>query len=165
MGDVWGAGESLTAGQMALRAAVMFAAMLVLVRLGGVRMFGRKSAFDNVVTIMLGAVAARGIVGASPFLSTIAAAAALVAVHRLLGFASVRWPSFDRLLNGRHVCLYRDGRLHRASLTATSITNEDLHESLRLETQGEDLGRMRAAFLERNGRISFVAERPSSGRG
>jgi hypothetical protein len=39
----------------------------------GLRTFAKQSTFDNIIVILLGAVLARGVVGASPFWSTVGA--------------------------------------------------------------------------------------------
>ena len=67
-----GEGEKLTVLQMSVRAFVMFIITLVLIRFAGLRTFAKQSSFDNIIVIMLGAVLARGVVGASPFWSTVA---------------------------------------------------------------------------------------------
>jgi uncharacterized membrane protein YcaP (DUF421 family) len=159
MGQLWGHGDQLDPLQMSIRAVVMFVIMLAEVRLGGARIFGKKSSFDNVVAIMLGAVAARGIVGASPFWSTVVACAVLVAVHRLIAWGLVQHEGFGRLLKGRPVCLYRDGRVVKANLARTTISESDLQESLRLETRSDGLERVSEARMETNGRISFIEKR------
>ncbi len=80
--DLFGQGFNLNILQMTLRAIAIFFIALVLVRYTGMRMFGIKSAFDICVTIILGAVLARAIVGASPFIPTVIASIALVIVHK-----------------------------------------------------------------------------------
>jgi uncharacterized membrane protein YcaP (DUF421 family) len=141
---------------MAARAAVMFLILLVMIRVAGVRSFGRKSSFDNVLVIMLGAVAARGVVGASPFGSTVAACAALVVLHRVLGRFCVSVPWLSKLIEGEPVPLLQDGRVLDENLKRTNISRSDLLESRRLERQSNELTPDEEAVLERNGRISFV---------
>ena len=79
--ELFGQGFNLNILQMTLRAIVIFFIALVLIRYTGMRMFGIKSAFDICVTIIYGAVLARAIVGASPFIPTIVASSSLVIVH------------------------------------------------------------------------------------
>lgn len=154
--DLWGHGDDLTAVQMTARGVVMFVIVLAQIRIGGVRMFSRKSSFDNVIAIMLGAVAARAVVGASPFGAVVIANSALAVLHRALGWLTVRAGWLETLVKGRRTRLVRDGSIDRDALARTSISEEDLRESLRLETQHEALGRIEAAYVERNGRISFI---------
>ena len=80
--NLWGEGDQLNALQMGIRAFLMFLIALLFIRLSGKRAFAKKSPFDNVIVIMLGAVLARGVVGASPFFSTVAAAAMMMMIHR-----------------------------------------------------------------------------------
>jgi len=153
---IWGEGEDLGALQMGLRALAMFVIVLAEIRIAGARSFGKKTSFDNVVVIMLGSVAARGVVGASPFASTVAACAVIVIVHRLIGRLCVTQRWLARVVEGVRVPLHVNGRLLHDNLKATSISEDDLFESHRLETQTAELSARMDAYLERNGRISFV---------
>lgn len=155
-GSLWGHGENLGPVPMAVRALAMFFIVLAEIRFAGARSFGKKTAFDNVVVIMLGSVAARGVVGASPFASTVAACAMIVVVHRLIGRLCVTQRWLARLVEGVRVPLHVKGKILRDNLKLTSISEEDLLESHRLETQSAELSARMDAYLERNGRISFV---------
>ena len=65
--EIFGSGEDLSPMQMAARAFVMFFIALLLIRLAGMRVFGIRTAFDNILVIMLGAILSRGVAGSSPF--------------------------------------------------------------------------------------------------
>jgi len=52
--------------------------------------------------------------------------------------------------------LIEDGRLLEANLRRVGITPGDLHEQLRSVLNTDDLGRVREAFLERGGNVSFI---------
>ena len=82
--ELFGQGSNLNTLQMTLRAIIIFFIALTLIRYTGMRLFGIKSAFDICVTIILGAVLARAIVGASPFIPTVVASAALVILHKII---------------------------------------------------------------------------------
>jgi uncharacterized membrane protein YcaP (DUF421 family) len=153
---LWGEGELLGPVAMAVRAVAMSFVVLALIRVAGARSFGRKSSFDNVVVIMLGAIAARGVVGASPFVSTIFACAGVVAVHQILGRACVSFRWVSKVIEGDPVPLYRDGSVLHANLKRTNISESDLLQSHRLERQSSRLSPGMEAWLERNGRISFI---------
>lgn len=152
----WSSGEKLGPAPMAVRAVAMFVLLLVMIRVAGRRSFGRKSSFDNVVVIMLGAIAARGVVGASPFASTVAASGAVVVLHRLLGRLCVTQRWLSRLVDGERVPLYVAGELLRDNLERACISEADLIESHRLERSREALSKGEDAFMERSGRISFL---------
>jgi uncharacterized membrane protein YcaP (DUF421 family) len=141
---------------MAMRAVFYFFFLLVLIRLGGARIFGRMSSFDNVVMIVLGAIATRGIVGSSPTGSTIAACVVIVALERLCAQLAVRSRWVRRAADGRRVVLYRDGSVDRAALDRTALSEDELLATLRLETHGDRLDAVEEAALETSGRISFI---------
>jgi uncharacterized membrane protein YcaP (DUF421 family) len=162
---LWGSGEQLDVVQMSVRSAFYFFLLLVLVRIGGSRVFSRMSAFDNVVMIALGAVAARGIVGASPAAGTIAACAMIVFLHRLCARLAVGSWWIRRATEGRRVVLYRDGAIDPVALRRTALSEDELMATLRIETHADTLAGVEEAALETNGKISFVSkDRPDSRR-
>jgi len=141
---------------MAARAVVAFFVALLLIRLSGRRSFGQMSPFDACVTVLLGAVLSRGVVGASPFMGTVAACAAVVVTHRLLGMASVKWPAVDRLLNGEPRQLVQDGNVDPDSMRKALVSGRDLEEAVRKKTGAESLDNVQRAILERNGEITVI---------
>jgi len=157
--NLWGEGEHLNALQMSVRAILMFAIALMFIRLGGLRLFSKKSAFDNVIVIMLGAVLARGIVGASPFFSTVAASAVMILIHRTLAFATVKSEKLCKVLKGNHILLFKDGKILWNNMKKATLSEQDLLESLHLETKQTTLENIEMAYLETNGRISFITKK------
>jgi len=92
--------QSLLAGgiaETAVRALLIFAFTLALVRLGRRRAMGRGSAFDFVISIMLGSVMSRGIDGATPLLPTLVAGSVLLGLHWLLAVIAFRTDWFGPL--------------------------------------------------------------------
>ena len=153
---LFGEGSNLTTLQMCLRTCTMFVIMLVLIRFAGARTFAKRSSFDNIIVIMLGAVMARGVVGASPFFPTIAASVVMVVMHRTIAWLSVKSPKFEKIVKGSFLKLYHNGTLINGNLEKTGMSENDLHESLRLETKKLTLAEIDTAFIEANGRISFI---------
>lgn len=145
--------------QMCVRAFIMFIVMLALIRFAGMRTFAKRSPFDTIVTIMLGAILARGVVGASGYVDTIVAAGVMVVMHRLVAWLSVKSRKFEKLIKGTYIKLYNNGVLLQDALEGTGMSENDLHESLRLETKKLTLAEIDTAFLETNGRISFILRR------
>ncbi|HYJ64554.1 MAG TPA: YetF domain-containing protein [Parafilimonas sp.] len=154
-----GEGEKLNILQMSMRALVMFLIMLILIRFAGRRAFAKKSSFDNIIVIMLGAVLARGVVGASPFWSTVAASIIMIILHRIVAWLSVKNNFVERLVKGNAILLFQKEKIVNSNLTKTGISKKDLHESLRLETKKDSLEDIEDAYLETNGRISFILKK------
>src|ERR1700759_2769946 len=117
-----GEGEHLTILQMSVRTFITFIILLVLIRLAGGRTFAKRSAFDNIIVILLGAVLARGVVGASPYWSTVASSVVMVIMHRLIAWLSVKNRKFEKLVKGMYIKLYHDGALIDNNLERTGMS-------------------------------------------
>lgn len=151
--------ERLAPLPMTIRAVLVFFVALVLLRIGGIRIFGQKSALDNVIVIMLGAVLARGVVGTSPLFSAFSASAVMVVVNRLLAWACERNKKINRILKGHAVVLFEHGALIAGAMKKVNLSESDLVESLRLELKQESFEGIDKAILETNGRISFIRKK------
>ena len=149
-----GASE-LNAGQMALRAVLTFAVTVAIVRLGDKRLFGKGTAFDLVVAIMIGSVMSRAITGSGPLLATWVAGLVLVALHWLVALLAFHdW--FGPLVKGNPVLLIEDGQVQRDAMRDSHVTRTDLEQALREDGREPDLSQVRRAYLERDGSISIV---------
>ncbi len=154
--ELFGSGENLTALQMAIRSFVMFFIALALIRLGGMRIFGKKTAFDNILVIMLGAILARGIVGASPFFSAVVAAAVMVVIHKILGWLAMKHVWVGMIVKGYRRSLYKKGEYNLKNMQITSISKDDLMEGVRLEINSDNLDEVKEVYIEKNGQVSVV---------
>ncbi|HKB44168.1 MAG TPA: YetF domain-containing protein [Chitinophagaceae bacterium] len=157
--NFFGNGEDLTALQMMIRAVCMFFITLVLIRLSGMRTFGKHSAFDIIISIMLGAILSRGITGASPFGGVVAAAAAMVIIHRLLGWLSVKSPSIDRLIKGESRVLYKNGDVQWKNIKRSSVSMNELKESVRQEINEDSFDNVDFIYIDSDGKISVVKKK------
>src|ERR1700748_853447 len=127
---LFGTGKDLDSLQMVCRAVVAFVITLVLIRIAGIRTFGTRSAFDNVIVIMLGSIFSRVVVGASPFIPTSLGCLAFVLVHWLLGYMSVRSDFIGRLVKGEKASLYADGTPNQTNMRKAMVSEKDLFESV-----------------------------------
>lgn len=146
----------VTAVQMVLRAVLVYATSLAIVRLGSKRFLSRATAFDVIVAIMLGSVLSRAINGSAPVLPSLAGGAAIVGLHWILTFLTARLESFGPLVKGNPVLLIRDGEVQRDGMRKAGLSDRDLEQHLRLSAGVTDPSRIRLACLERNGKISFI---------
>jgi len=153
---LFGEGSDLEIWQMAARAMVMFFIALLLIRASGRRSFGQHTPFDACVTVLLGAVLSRAVVGASPFLATVAAGAALVLIHRAMSIATARWPRFEDMVSGREVVIIRDGFLDRRAMLNALLTERNLYEAVRQKLGSSDFSGVALAILERDGKITVI---------
>jgi uncharacterized membrane protein YcaP (DUF421 family) len=148
--------HTITAVQMTTRAVLIFFAALALLRLSGKRTFGGSTAFDMVVKIMLGAVLSRAVVAASPFGGTLLAGFVLVALHRLLAWASFHSEWVGNLVKGEAHLLAEQGQPLPDELRQAYLSDKDLLEGLRENSNLASLDQAKAVYLERDGSISVV---------
>src|SRR6185437_10948551 len=154
--ELFGHGKDLNSLQMSVRAISVFFVALLLIRFTGMRVFGIKSAFDTCIIIMLGAVLARAVVGASPFIPTIVASLALVVVHKIIAMISVGNVFVSHLVKGRPMSLYKDGILNDQNLRKCSLSYGDVMEEVRLKMDQNNMDNIEEIFMERTGKISVI---------
>lgn len=157
---IWGINENIGIPEVAARAAVMFVLMVIMIRLTGMRSFGKGDVFDNILVILLGSVLARGVVGATPFFSAVAAGVIITLVHYLLSHWSYDSHQIGKILKGKHLVLYRNGAFIQKNMNKANITLHDIEEQLRLSLNTDSLEQIVCIYFERTGEISFVKSTP-----
>src|SRR5690349_12516972 len=109
MNKWWGINENIPPLEIAARSAVMFLIALVLIRLSGMRPFGKGENFDKIITFLIGAILSRGVVGATPFFSTIFSIIVILIIHRILSILSLYSKWFGEKVKGKCTVLYSEG--------------------------------------------------------
>ena len=153
---LFGEGDELNAIQMGFRAFTLYLIALLFIRASGIRTLGKKSSFDFVVSILLGAVLSRAVVGASPYWPTVAAGLVIVILHRLLAWLCLYFPKLGIAIKGEERLLYRNGAFLEENMKKSFLTEGDLMESVRLQTNKNSLEAIEAIYLERSGKISVI---------
>ncbi|MFZ5636293.1 MAG: DUF421 domain-containing protein [Pseudomonadota bacterium] len=142
--------------QFVLRAVAIYVLVMLLVRLSGKRAVGQFTPFDLVLLILLGNAVQNGLNGGDNSLVGAALlAVCLIALNYAVALIAARSPRARRLIEGEPVVLARDGKVHRDVLHRELVSNADFHEAMR-EAGCTDIGRIRLATLETDGRISIV---------
>jgi len=159
--NLWGHAESISVSQMALRGAVIFWVGYLLLRIGGWQIFGKKSAPDYVILIVVGPVLSKIIIGGAPFFPATAACLVMVLLNRYFSWLCAKYKWFSYLLEGKPVLLYAKGLFYWQNLQKSCISYQEFMQSLRLEMNTENLQLIQSAMLESIGRISFVHKQGS----
>jgi uncharacterized membrane protein YcaP (DUF421 family) len=149
--------EDFTILEVSLRAAVIFFAALVLVRVGAKRFLARNTAFDIILAFILGSTLSRAINSSAPLLPTILACLVLVLLHRLLAALSFHFHHFGSLVKGNAEEIIREGRIKEAVMQKHYLSEKDLMEALRLKST-DNPAEVKSAYIERNGDVSVVRQ-------
>ncbi len=160
--DALGLGaDPLNGWQMALRALVVFFFTLVLIRMGDKRLLGKSTAFDFILTIILGSVVSRGITGGTPFIPTLIAGLVLVLLHWLLGFVAFRSDRFGDWIKGTGRTLVKEGEIQWDNMAVSHFTEQDLLSAVRLHASVTTLDQVQEVCLERGGDTSVILAKRS----
>jgi uncharacterized membrane protein YcaP (DUF421 family) len=153
---LFGQGKDLDALQMSCRGIVLFFIALILIRVSGRRSFGVRSPLDNIITISLGAVMSRAIVGASAFVPVVVCCFVIVLLHRLVGWLIANSKVFGRFIEGEKILLFEDGVFLKENMKKALVCQEDLMQGVRKSAMTEDMEKIEKVFMERNGEISAI---------
>lgn len=155
LGDLFGTKGAVSPGQECLRALLIFAYGLVLVRVAGRRVFGKWAALDIVVSIIAGSNLSRALTGNAPLAGTLAATTLLMALHWVLARVAARSRRFSELVEGAPIELARAGETRPGSVWWGGISPHDLGEALR-QSGVEDVTATRLVMLEPSGKITVL---------
>jgi uncharacterized membrane protein YcaP (DUF421 family) len=152
----WILGSWRTAGYVALSALLIYASVVVALRLGERRTMAQMTAFDFAVAVSLGAIIGRTATARSPsYLQSLVAVVVLLVLHNLLSWLRVHSAAARRLVDHRPIVLVRDGCVDRAALRGARLTPDDLRTALRAEGVSS-FADVTLAVLEGRGTVSVL---------
>jgi len=142
--------------EFAVRGAICYVVLLLLLRLTGKRSFGELAPFDIVVLIIVGGLLRPAVTGSDhsmlgPFISIVT----ILAIDKLIGKLAAVFPAVDRLLEGRSVLLAKDGKRIAGALHRNSISQAAFERELRAHGV-RDVGETEEVRLEANGRVTLM---------
>ena len=142
--------------EFVLRAVIVYAVLLAMIRMSGKRTMGQFTAFDMLLIVLLGNAVQNALLGKDTSMTGgLLLAATLMALNWLVGYATSRNKRVERLLEGEPVVLARDGHVYRDVLRRELVSRDDFAKSMR-EAGCSDISRVRLALLETNGHITLL---------
>jgi uncharacterized membrane protein YcaP (DUF421 family) len=144
-----------------LRPAIVYLALVVLLRIFGKRELAQLNPFDLVVLLSLSNTVQNAIIGDDNSVTGgIIGAFALLAINWLVVRALFRSPQLTRMMEGRSAILIRNGQVDNKALRRESLTREELLAVV--HRQGfEDFHQVHTCELEPNGTFYIEAFEPS----
>lgn len=145
-----------TALDIVLRTTIVYAVILVGLRLSGKREIGQITVFDLVVLLLLANAVQNAMVGPDTSVAGgVVAAFVLLAWSAIVVRARLRWPTLRRVLEGSPTLLVLHGRPLPEHLRHEGLDEETLEAALR-EHGISQLRDVEMAVLEVDGSISVV---------
>lgn len=145
--------------ELIVRAAVVYFALLVMVRISGKRTVGQFTPFELLVVMLLSESVSDSLSGGDDSLAAgLILASTLILINLGIAYSTARSPRLQGIVEGHPILIGRDGEVFRDQLLAQHIAPSDLDQALR-EADCE-LKDMRCAFLEADGHISILQKKP-----
>ncbi|OYT84028.1 MAG: hypothetical protein CFE50_09620 [Pseudomonas sp. PGPPP4] len=140
-----------------LRAAALYAFLLVLFRITGRRALSEITTFDFVLLLVIGEATQQALLGDDfSVINAFVVIATLVLIDILLSLFKERSPRVGRFLDGVPLIVVEYGKPLTERLRKARLTEEDILEAARQSQGLERLEQIRFAVLEKNGQISVI---------
>jgi uncharacterized membrane protein YcaP (DUF421 family) len=142
--------------EIVFRTVVIFFFVLLLTRSMGKKELSELTAFELILLITIGDLVQQGVTQEDQSLTgAILAVGTLGLLIVALSYVSFRWRPIRRLIRGIAVVVVRDGRPIQDAMKLERLTIDDVIESAR-EQGIDDLGKVKLAVLEPDGKFSFI---------
>lgn len=144
---------------LVLRSAIVFASLLLLLRLTGKRQVGQLAPNDLVLLLILSNAVQNSMnAGDNSLIGGLISAVTLVLLNYLVNLWVLKSKKAERLVDGRPQILVRSGILLKGVLSEAGITRAELNGALR-QNGCPHLRDVHIAILETNGSISVLKKR------
>lgn len=139
-----------------IRAAVVYAFLLLLLRFTGKRQVGQLSPFDLVLLLVLSNAVQNAMNGGDNSITGgLILATTLVGLNWIVGWLTYRSKWLEAVIEGRPTILIHDGQIYHRALASVQMTMHELRAALRAEgCTGES--EVRLAMLENNGHVAVI---------
>lgn len=141
-------------GVVVVSSIAIFAAVIIVVRVNGLRSFSKMSSFDFAVTVAIGSLIASVAIGASSLLNGLIALVVIIGSQRLIARAR-RKTEIEAILDNTPTLLMVGDRMIDEHLARTRVTQADVRAKLRAANV-LDLSQVKAVVLETTGDLSVL---------
>ena len=142
-----------------VRGVVVYAFLLVLLRITGKRQVGQLAPFDLVLLLVLSNAVQNSMIGTDNSLSGgLLSATTLVALNFVISYATYRSKRLEAIIEGHPEVLIHNGMLYHAVMAKAQLTQHELNAALR-QAGCLTVDEVHSAILENNGSISVVPAR------
>jgi uncharacterized membrane protein YcaP (DUF421 family) len=147
--------------ELILRGTVVYAFLLVLLRITGKRQIGQLAPFDLVLLLVLSNAVQNSMNGGdNSLVGGLISATTLVALNYGMSYATFKNKKLEALIEGRPQVIIHNGRVFEEVMRSAKLTHHELSAALRRSgcTCAEEV---QIAVLENNGSISIVTRAAS----
>ncbi len=154
---------SLPWWEFLFRALVVYAFLIVLLRLTGKRQIAQLAPFDLVLLLVLSNAVQNSMNGGdNSLIGGMISATTLVAVNFVVGYVTYRYRRVELFVEGRPEVLIHNGHLYEAVMQRAQMTHNELNAALR-GAGVSTIEQVHSAILENNGTISVIPKSSAPG--
>jgi uncharacterized membrane protein YcaP (DUF421 family) len=147
--------------ELIVRAIIVYAVLLVLLRITGKRQVGQLAPFDLVLLLVLSNAVQNAMNGGdNSVLGGVISAVTLIGLNYGLGYLTFRSKRLEVLVEGQPEVLIHNGKLFEQVMARAQLTHHELNAALRQEGCAS-VAEVHCAILENNGTIT-VHQRPAA---
>ena len=147
---------SLPWWEFIVRGIIVYAFLLILIRITGKRQVGQLAPFDLVLLLVLSNAVQNAMNGGDNSVGGgLISAVTLVLLNYLIGMATYRSKKLEAVIEGRPDILIHNGTLYPAVMKRAKLTHHELDAALR-QAGCCSINEVHMAVLENNGALSVV---------
>ena len=144
--------------ELVARGAIIYALLLVMVRVAGKRTVGQFTPFDLLVVMLLSESVSNSLSGGDNSIpGGLLIAATLIGLNMAIAFVTSHSRKAAELIDGTAVLLGRDGKIFDEVVKKNRIAECDVEQAMR--EQDCELADMQYAFLEADGKITILKKK------
>ncbi|WP_408096179.1 DUF421 domain-containing protein [Peredibacter sp. HCB2-198] len=145
--------------ELIIRATSVFAFLFLVFRFWGKKHFGDLTPFDLILLLIMSEAVQNALVGDDKGIpAAFITIGTMVIINIILNKVSFHFRVAEKVIEGVPKVLIKNGRLNKKLMHQETITDQELHEALRM--QGVmDVDEVFQATLEANGSISVVKKK------
>jgi uncharacterized membrane protein YcaP (DUF421 family) len=145
-----------------LRAAAIYLALMVLFKIAGRRCLAELTTFDFVLLMIMGEATQQALLGDDFSLTnSMLVIVTLIVIDVGLSLLKQRSQWVSQLIDGGPTIIVENGKILHKRLRHARLIEADVMEAARSSQGIETLEQIKFAILERNGKISVIAQEPS----
>jgi uncharacterized membrane protein YcaP (DUF421 family) len=151
--------------ELVLRGVVVYAFLILILRVTGKRQVGQLAPFDLVLLLVLANAVQNSMnAGDNSLLGGLIIATTLVGLNYGVGLATFKSKKFEAVIEGRPQVLIHNGKLFEDVLARAQLTHHELNAALR-GAACASVHDVHSAILENNGTITVISRQAMGGSG
>ena len=145
--------------ELIARSAIVYAFLLIILRVTGKRQVGQLAPFDLVLLLVLSNAVQNSMNGGdNSMIGGLISATTLIALNYAIGFATFRSKKLEEIIEGRPQVIVHNGQLFEDVMARAQLTHHELDAALR-QAGCASIGECHSVILENNGVISVVEKK------